>query len=114
MNTILVDFRALDTLGEAVVLAVVALGLVRLAAGRPVEPARTEPAGEDLVLGLAYRVLAPVMLTASAVLFLRGHEETGGGFIGALLAGTAVGLGQLAHPGGRRVLGRLRSWRPGC
>ncbi|MCZ7418129.1 proton-conducting transporter membrane subunit [Verrucosispora sp. WMMA2121] len=109
VNTILVDFRALDTLGEAVVLAVVALGLVRLAAGRPVEPARTGPAGDDLVLGLAYRVLAPVMLLASAVLFLRGHEETGGGFIGALLAGTAVGLGQLAHPGGAPLLGRLRS-----
>ncbi|MEG3636124.1 hydrogen gas-evolving membrane-bound hydrogenase subunit E [Micromonospora palythoicola] len=109
VNTVLVDFRALDTLGEAVVLAVVALGLVRLAAGRPVEPARTGPAGDDLVLGLAYRVLAPVMLLASAVLFLRGHEETGGGFIGALLAGTAVGLGQLAHPGGAPLLGRLRS-----
>ncbi|MBQ1052501.1 DUF4040 domain-containing protein [Micromonospora sp. C51] len=109
VNTILVDFRALDTLGEAVVLAVVALGLVRLAAGRPVEPASTGPAGDDLVLGLAYRVLAPVMLLASAVLFLRGHEETGGGFIGALLAGTAVGLGQLAHPDGAPLLSRLRS-----
>ncbi|GIJ10108.1 hydrogen gas-evolving membrane-bound hydrogenase subunit E [Micromonospora andamanensis] len=109
VNTILVDFRALDTLGEAVVLAVVALGLVRLTAGGPAEPADADPADEDLVLRLAYRVVAPVMLLASAVLFLRGHEETGGGFIGALLAGTAVGLGQLAHPGGAPLLGRLRS-----
>nr|WP_240955497.1 hydrogen gas-evolving membrane-bound hydrogenase subunit E [Micromonospora sp. HNM0581] len=109
VNTILVDFRALDTLGEAVVLAVVALGLVRLAPGRPGGPDHTVPAGDDLVLSLAYRVLAPVLLLASAVLFLRGHEETGGGFIGALLAGAAVGLGELAHPGGAPLLSRLRS-----
>ncbi|RIV38397.1 hydrogen gas-evolving membrane-bound hydrogenase subunit E [Micromonospora radicis] len=120
VNTILVDFRALDTLGEAVVLAVVALGLVRLTAPaggagtRPLGgaaagagPVAGEPTGGDVVLGLAYRVLAPVMLVASAVLFLRGHEETGGGFIGGLLAGTAVGLGQLACPGGAPLLGRL-------
>ncbi|MFV2101473.1 hydrogen gas-evolving membrane-bound hydrogenase subunit E [Micromonospora sp. LOL_024] len=108
VNTILVDFRALDTVGEAVVLAVVALGLVRLA-GRQVEPAGKKPTGDDVVLGFAYRMLAPVMLVASAVLFLRGHEEIGGGFIGALLAGTAVGLGQLAHPGGPPLLRRLRA-----
>ncbi|MER7456559.1 hydrogen gas-evolving membrane-bound hydrogenase subunit E [Micromonospora sp. NPDC126480] len=143
VNTILVDFRALDTLGEAVVLAVVAVGLVALlrgparppaggaagptavpepgtaapppgpdqpAAGRAgAEPTSGERHRPDPVLALAYRALAPVMLGASAVLFLRGHQETGGGFIGALLAGTAVGLGQLAHPGGAPLLGRLRA-----
>ncbi|QOC91065.1 hydrogen gas-evolving membrane-bound hydrogenase subunit E [Micromonospora craniellae] len=107
VNTILVDFRALDTLGEAVVLAVVALGLVRLGGDRRVRPDAADPAEDDVVLVLAYRVLAPVMLVVSALLFLRGHEATGGGFIGALLAGTAVGLGQLAHPGGAPLLGRL-------
>ncbi|QGN47688.1 DUF4040 domain-containing protein [Micromonospora sp. WMMC415] len=141
VNTILVDFRALDTLGEAVVLAVVALGLVALArgAGRgtpprptaagPGAPTAAGPGGPtrarrdrtgrrpgravryavDPVLGLAYRVLAPVMLAVSVLLFLRGHEETGGGFIGALIAGTAVGLGHLAHPVGAPLLGRLRT-----
>lgn len=111
VNTILVDFRALDTLGEAVVLGVVAVGLVGLA--RPDEAERPRPAAVrhvvDPVLELAYRVLAPVMLTASALLFLRGHEELGGGFIAALLAGTAVGLGHLAHPAGAPLLGRLRA-----
>ncbi|SCL16093.1 multicomponent Na+:H+ antiporter subunit A [Micromonospora nigra] len=111
VNTILVDFRALDTLGEAVVLAAVALGLVRLGrdVARPAGPGGVEAIGGDVVLTLAHRVLAPVMLAASVVLFLRGHEQTGGGFIGALLAGTAVGLGQLAHPGGTPLLGRLRA-----
>ncbi|MFF0720921.1 hydrogen gas-evolving membrane-bound hydrogenase subunit E [Micromonospora sp. NPDC003816] len=107
VNTILVDFRALDTLGEAVVLAVVALGLVRLGADRPARPDVGDPADDDVVLAFAYRMLAPVMLVVSALLFLRGHEATGGGFIGALLAGTAVGLGQLAHPGGAPLLGRV-------
>ncbi|WP_028568723.1 hydrogen gas-evolving membrane-bound hydrogenase subunit E [Salinispora tropica] len=110
VNTILVDFRALDTLGEAVVLAVVAVGLIGLA--RPDDAVRRRPDAVrhsvDPVLELAYRVLAPVMLAASAVLFLRGHQELGGGFIAALLAGTAVGLGHLAHPAGAPLLGRLR------
>ncbi|NYT94420.1 hydrogen gas-evolving membrane-bound hydrogenase subunit E [Salinispora sp. H7-4] len=110
VNTILVDIRALDTLGEAVVLAVVAVGLIGLA--RPAEAVRNPPDAVrhavDPVLELAYRVLAPVMLVASAVLFLRGHQELGGGFIAALLAGTAVGLGHLAHPAGAPLLGRLR------
>ncbi|NES12807.1 DUF4040 domain-containing protein [Micromonospora sp. PPF5-17] len=100
VNVILVDFRALDTLGEAVVLSVVALGLAAVldtagATGR----ARAGPPDADLVFGFAYRVLAPVMLLISAYLFARGHEEVGGGFIGALVAGTAVGLGHLAHAG---------------
>lgn len=110
VNTILVDFRALDTFGEAVVLAVVAVGLIGLA--RPADAVRHRPDAVrhavDPVLELAYRVLAPVMLVASAVLFLRGHQELGGGFIAALLAGTAVGLGHLAHPAGAPLLGRLR------
>ena len=35
MNTILVDFRALDTLGEIVVLAVAATGVIALLRLRP-------------------------------------------------------------------------------
>ncbi|TDC79927.1 DUF4040 domain-containing protein [Micromonospora sp. KC606] len=109
VNTILVEFRALDTLGESVVLAVVALGLIALSeVGRDV---RTQPAGTaatDPVLVFAHRMLAPVMLVASCFLFVRGHEEIGGGFIGALLAGTAVGLAHLAYAGAPApLLGRL-------
>jgi multisubunit Na+/H+ antiporter MnhB subunit len=44
-------------------------------------------------------MLAPVLLVVSAYLFIRGHDEPGGGFIAALVAGTALGLGQLAFPG---------------
>ncbi|MGN9765102.1 hydrogen gas-evolving membrane-bound hydrogenase subunit E [Micromonospora sp. SD12] len=111
VNTILVEFRALDTLGESVVLAVVALGLVSLS-DQITRPGRGTRAGPsvDPVLVFAHRLLAPVMLVVSGFLFVRGHEEIGGGFIGALLAGTAVGLGHLAYAGAPApLLGRLRS-----
>ncbi|SCG37830.1 protein of unknown function [Micromonospora halophytica] len=110
VNTILVEFRALDTLGESVVLAVVAVGLVSLA-DRVTRTGRDLPAAAaDPVLVFAHRLLAPVMLVVSGFLFVRGHEEIGGGFIGALLAGTAVGLGHLAYAGtSTPLLGRLRT-----
>ncbi|SCG47043.1 hydrogen gas-evolving membrane-bound hydrogenase subunit E [Micromonospora coxensis] len=109
VNTILVEFRALDTLGESVVLAVVALGLVSLA-DRFTPPERGPAPAADPVLVFAHRLLAPVMLVVSGFLFVRGHEEIGGGFIGALLAGTAVGLGHLAYAGtATPLLGRLRT-----
>lgn len=100
VNTVLVDFRALDTLGESVVLSVVALGLAAvLATAGSTGRAGVRPAGPDPVFDFAYRRLAPVMLLTSAYLFVRGHEEVGGGFIGALIAGTAVGLGHFAYSG---------------
>ncbi|MFV2124683.1 hydrogen gas-evolving membrane-bound hydrogenase subunit E [Micromonospora sp. LOL_013] len=130
VNVILVEFRAFDTLGEATVLVAVALGLVGLfrtagrgvvggpgAAGGPGGTAGrgrtgTGPAVPDPVLRFAHRLLTPVMLVVSAWLFLRGHDEPGGGFVAALVAGIAVGLGQLAYVAyaGRSPMtaGRLR------
>jgi multicomponent Na+:H+ antiporter subunit A len=118
VNTILVDFRALDTLGEVVVLAVAALGmlaLVRLVPRDPVPPPRRvdEPADAEPNLGdarfggpgmigsqilrTATAVLAPAMLVASVWLLLRGHDAVGGGFIGGLVAGAAVVLRYFSH-----------------
>ncbi|MDB1087729.1 proton-conducting transporter membrane subunit [Streptomyces sp. ACA25] len=109
VNTILVDFRALDTLGEAVVLGVVALGLLMLLGARDAPgTGRPVSAADGLVLQLANRTIGPVMLVFSAYLFLRGHNEPGGGFIAALVAGAAVALSYLARgrlPGsGGRIL----------
>jgi multicomponent Na+:H+ antiporter subunit A len=115
VNTILVDFRALDTLGEALVLGVAALGLVMMLratglsakSGRPPID-RGSPPGEDappntprvtdrLVFQATNWVLAPGMLLLSAYLFLRGHDEPGGGFIAALVGGIAVAFGWIAY-----------------
>ena len=111
VNTILVEFRALDTLGEAAVLAAVALGLIALLrSGQPDHTGGGWDAPADLVLGFAYRLLAPVLLLVSAYLLVRGHDEPGGGFIAALVAGIALGLGQLAFPGAQPPwLRRLRA-----
>ncbi|UGY94549.1 hydrogen gas-evolving membrane-bound hydrogenase subunit E [Streptomyces gobiensis] len=112
VNTVLVDFRALDTLGEAAVLGVVALGLLLLLGSRDAPGAgRPVPAIDGLVLQAASRVLGPVMLVLSAYLFLRGHYQPGGGFIAALVAGAAVALSYLAH--GRVPGSRTRLLRPG-
>jgi multicomponent Na+:H+ antiporter subunit A len=118
VNTILVDFRALDTLGEVVVLAVAALGilaLVRLVPRDPVpmprrldEQADAEPDLGDArfggagmigspILRTATAMLAPAMVVASLWLLLRGHDAVGGGFIGGLVAGAAIVLRYFSH-----------------
>ncbi|MFH0241260.1 hydrogen gas-evolving membrane-bound hydrogenase subunit E [Streptomyces sp. HK10] len=105
VNTILVDFRGLDTLGEASVLAAAALGLLLLLPGQPDETAADGPrAPYGRVLGPAHSLLLPGIAGLSAYLFLRGHNEPGGGFSAALVAGTAVAFGYLAGRTGTRWL----------
>jgi multicomponent Na+:H+ antiporter subunit A len=145
VNTILVDFRGMDTFGEAIVVGAAALGLLMIlgrrdardgppaagatpAAGgpaggqagaeRPGGPDATRAAGprpaardigsDALVMKVSSRILAPGMAVLSAYLFLRGHDEPGGGFIAALVAGIAVGFVHLAHGPDATVLRRLR------
>jgi multicomponent Na+:H+ antiporter subunit A len=129
VNTILVDFRALDTLGEITVLAVAAAGivsLVRMVERRPVprpdagpDPGTAGPqartrdddevfAGigllDSTILRSATTLLAPMMVLASVWLLLRGHDAVGGGFIGGLTAGAAVVLLYLSR-------GHQRIWQ---
>ncbi|MCO7219600.1 hydrogen gas-evolving membrane-bound hydrogenase subunit E [Klenkia sp. PcliD-1-E] len=92
VNTVLVDFRGLDTLLESVVVGVAALGLLLLGTATVPHPTDTD----DVLLRVGTRLLAPGMLLLSAWLLWRGHDEPGGGFISALVAGIAVALRQLA------------------
>lgn len=108
VNTILVDFRALDTFGELVVLGVAGLVVAVLVKSRPI----TRPEDADLdtqspvapprensvFLTTAMYLLGPIILTLSVVLFLRGHYETGGGFVAALVGGAGLSLIYLAAP----------------
>jgi len=98
VNTVLVDFRGLDTLLESVLVGVVAIGLGALTRGGPASgrEVRERP---DVVLRVASRVLAPLAVLASVVLLWRGHDQPGGGFIGALVAGAGVVLVHLAGTG---------------
>jgi multicomponent Na+:H+ antiporter subunit A len=100
VNTILVDFRALDTLGEIAVLAVAAAGMIAIirmpergAMRRPVardhSPETPRPLPrvgmiDSPILRTAGTLLAPAMVVASLWLLVRGHDAVGGGFIGGL------------------------------
>jgi multicomponent Na+:H+ antiporter subunit A len=101
VNTVLVDFRGLDTLGEVAVLAVAGLGLLALlSAPRDQDPPAptaidTLADGAGTIFRIASRVLGPVVVLLSLWLLLRGHDEPGGGFIAALVAGAGVAITQL-------------------
>lgn len=119
VNVILVDFRGFDTLGEITVLAVASIGAVALArVGRRVTEERglavsTVPSPEVRRLpfvDVSVRVVFPVVLLASLWLLFAGHNQPGGGFVGGLLAGSAITLRYIAG-GIDEVRGRSR-FRP--
>ncbi len=108
VNVILVDFRALDTLGEIVVLGIAALGL-----GSALGAARrraTLPGGSDSAwLRTGSRWVVALLLPLSLWVLWRGHNAPGGGFIGALVAASGIGLATLVGLP-RATAGRLRGW----
>lgn len=92
VNVILVDFRALDTLGEITVIAIAALGVLALLRLGPAPAARPFRAPDSLILQAAARFLLALLLVFSVFLFWRGHDAPGGGFIGGLVAAGAFAL----------------------
>lgn len=104
VNTILVDFRAFDTLGEMVVLGVAALSMAVALDARGLLPHQPSPyrisaanpayspVDNTIALRVADRLIGPILLGLSVWFFLRGHYHPGGGFIGALVAGAALTL----------------------
>ncbi|MFI7580823.1 DUF4040 family protein [Kocuria kalidii] len=104
VNTILVDFRALDTLGELTVLGVAGIAIVVALESRGLLPKLhspiTEPPGspisdaEDntMILRVTDRLLGPVIVVLSLFFLLRGHYQPGGGFIAALIGAAGIAL----------------------
>lgn len=64
----------------------------------------------SMILQMATRYLVPLILLLSVFIFLRGHNEPGGGFVGGLLAASAFVLYTLAF--GVREAQKLLVVRP--
>lgn len=54
-----------------------------------------------LIFRTMARLVAIVMIVFSLYILLRGHNEPGGGFIGGLIAASAIALFAMAHGVGR-------------
>lgn len=107
VNVILVDFRAYDTLGEIIVLGIAGLAIFALldtaatgSAGARLARWRKDsvhsPERHPMMLVMASRLALPLALTVGIYLFLRGHNQPGGGFIAALVVSIAFLLQYLA------------------
>ncbi|MWB79354.1 monovalent cation/H+ antiporter subunit A [Pseudooceanicola sp. 216_PA32_1] len=101
VNVILVDFRGFDTFGEIIVLGIAALIIYALTEALLSGPVRArllnrkpdQPQAGDahpLMMVVMTRVMLPVFLMVGVYIFLRGHNEPGGGFISGLVVAIAV------------------------
>ncbi|AVZ80657.1 NADH-quinone oxidoreductase subunit I [Zoogloeaceae bacteirum Par-f-2] len=93
VNVVLVDFRALDTLGEILVVALACAAAGTLLVRR--RQAATQGGRVELdspLLREGLKPLAGLLALVALVLLWRGHNLPGGGFIGALVAACAVVL----------------------
>jgi multicomponent K+:H+ antiporter subunit A len=114
VNVMLVDFRGFDTLGEITVLVAVALAVFALLRRfRPPKESLQLPAQQrllapdvvtdlvnprhasDTALGfmmvpaVLVRLLLPIAFVVSVYLFMRGHNQPGGGFVAGLVMSVA-------------------------
>lgn len=134
VSTILVDFRALDTLGELLVLAVAGLAVAAVASARGVPAAEAsarkipshqldesdEDAGHGADTGHAHHaddntliprvaglVIGPALGLLSGYLLLRGHSMTGDGFTAGLVAAMGTVMIYLHAPEPHRAKLRI-------
>jgi multicomponent K+:H+ antiporter subunit A len=107
VNVILVDFRGFDTYGEIIVLGIAAIliyALTETLLGGPVRARLlnrkpdAQRAGNvhPMMMVVLTRVLMPVILMVGFYIFLRGHNEPGGGFIAGLIVSIAVVMQYMA------------------
>lgn len=100
VNVILVDFRGFDTMGEIIVLGIGALAIFAMVEGLLQGPASRRlqnlplPAHahdrHPMMMVVAARVSLPIALSVGVYIFLRGHNEPGGGFIAGLVVSIAL------------------------
>ena len=111
VNSILVDFRALDTFGELTVLGVAGFAILAVlnsafSTSDNVTPASKSWVGTPLdhakdnttAMRSVFNWMAPFIMLLSLILLMRGHYESGGGFIAALVLGGFFALRYLVAP----------------
>jgi multicomponent K+:H+ antiporter subunit A len=119
VNVILVDFRGFDTFGEIIVLGIAALAIYALletvgtgASGRRIMAWQPDtprsPEHHPLMLVVATRLLLPLAVMVGLYIFLRGHNQPGGGFIAGLVISIAI-LMQYMASGYQFAAQRLRA-----
>ena len=101
VNVILVDFRGYDTYGEIIVLGIAGLVIYALmhalldgpAARRLQNTDYSQDRSRDrhpLMMVVVTRVLMPIAVMVGIYIFLRGHNEPGGGFVAGLVIAIAL------------------------
>ncbi|MEN0037406.1 MAG: monovalent cation/H+ antiporter subunit A [Cellvibrio sp.] len=94
VNVILVDFRGFDTFGEITVLAIAGLSVYMMLQGLEVSVPRNDRQwardAYPIIITVLSRMFFPLALMVSVFIFLRGHNQPGGGFIAGLI--TAIAL----------------------
>ena len=107
VNVILVDFRGFDTYGEIIVLGIAALLIFALTETLLNGPVRArllnrkpdKPLAGDMhptMMVVLTRVMMPVVMMVGFYIFLRGHNEPGGGFIAGLIVSIGVVMQYMA------------------
>ena len=97
VTSVVMDYRALDTLGEVTILFVAAVGVgVIFFAERP--PRRGPRQAASVIVVTGSRVLFPLILLFGVYVFLHGHLTPGGGFQGGAVIASGVLLLYLARP----------------
>ena len=96
VTSVVLDYRALDTLGEVTILFVAAVGVgVIFFAERP--PRRRPRQAASVIVVTGSRVLFPLILLFGVYVFLHGHLTPGGGFQGGAVIASGVLLLYLAR-----------------
>lgn len=111
VNTILVEFRGFDTMGELTVLGMAGITLAAVVGSMPRQQTLQledfpEPSRNALPLRYLVRLLTPILALLSFVIFMRGHNAPGGGFIAALVFSSIFMLKYLASDKDEPVVGK--------
>jgi multicomponent Na+:H+ antiporter subunit B len=100
VTSVVLSYRALDTLGEVTVLFIAALGVGAILA--TVErKIKKEVTSSSLVLSTGCKFLFPFILLFGTYIFLHGHLTPGGGFQGGAIIASGYLLTYLGCPGRR-------------